>query len=301
MIEKSADSLLLDVRARVEELERLVSSMGHLEKIFPDLNYAGFKTEPAEAAFMRTTAWLYILYWETGKASVVYLVDIGKKWQTHRGEELDFHYRLVAVLRTYMQHNLSLSSNNDCVKKKMCEKWFKSSCGTSVPVEEEHWGCCLKVLLNGAYEFLDVLVSVVRRIEGDEDSGDMLSDWTLRVERYHAPHEFDRVIEEAASDMGREGVSAVVFRRRYLEIWNKSLSLCAFPYDFDQEARKLVEQALLSEPERVLPLTGKDLIERFDMTPGPEVGRLLKQADELFTANPCAKEELLIRLAEVKE
>ena len=54
-------------------------------------------------------------------------------------------------------------------------------------------------------------------------------------------------------------------------------------YDFDTEARKLIESTLLAlTDEVVVPITGHDIMERFGIPHGREVGYALKRAQSIY-------------------
>ncbi|HEX8279577.1 MAG TPA: hypothetical protein VF540_12820 [Segetibacter sp.] len=50
----------------------------------------------------------------------------------------------------------------------------------------------------------------------------------------------------------------------------------------------------------VLPLTGKDIIEKLKIAPGPKIGELLVKAQEIYNESPCHKEELLQKLEQYR-
>jgi hypothetical protein len=66
--------------------------------------------------------------------------------------------------------------------------------------------------------------------------------------------------------------------------------------DKNREARQLVEQTMLVEAENYLPITGGDIIQMIGIPPGPEVGKVLRKARELYRKAPCSREDLLKQL-----
>ena len=69
-------------------------------------------------------------------------------------------------------------------------------------------------------------------------------------------------------------------------------------YDFDREARRLVESSMLDDPVAGLPVDGADIIERLRVPPGPRMREILQAARRLYETKPCAKEALLAHLAD---
>ena len=101
--------------------------------------------------------------------------------------------------------------------------------------------------------------------------------------------------------MGRENIEATSLRERFYNNWVKELELLQGNYDFKVEARKLIERALLSETIDRLPITGHDIMETFNIKPGPQVGTLLERALILYQDQPCSREFLLDKLCQEME
>jgi hypothetical protein len=140
------------------------------------------------------------------------------------------------------------------------------------------------------------LLDALRAIEADDGREETAASWLFRLMRHHPASDFDRLIEEVAADMGREYLDVVRFRRRFYDRWVEALDALDGEYDFDVEARRLVEHALLTELAAAMPITGKDVIESLGIAPGPAVGEELERALALFSAAPCGRDELLERL-----
>lgn len=151
-------------------------------------------------------------------------------------------------------------------------------------------------LLDQAIAFVKAIHDCIRCVEGDDSRERIILQWDVRLQRTHPPHEFDRVISIAAADMGRENLDPVRFRKRYYDKWVAELRMLRGGYSFDAEARKLIENALLTEAIPVLPITGADIMEEFGLAPGPDVGKLLKRAKGINDAAPCSRAELLAKL-----
>ena len=172
--------------------------------------------------------------------------------------------------------------------------WQSIAAGEPAPASEEHWSKCLAALLNEALEFLDSLIDIARAIEADESRDAICDQWVFRLNRYYPPHEFDRLIAEIATDIGRDHVDPTQLRKRFYDKWAAEMSLLGSGFDFETEARKRIENVLLSSP--ILPITGRDIIQAFGIGPGPDVGRLLERAQSLYAAQPCNGDALIDRL-----
>ena len=210
------------------------------------------------------------------------------------------HPLLVRQLRTFLNHNLDAIEDHDISVQDSCELWFKRQCGTPVPEKDHQWRICLIGLLKEAIIFFEGLRNCVRNIEKDESRDQITSDWSFRLKRYHPPNEFDYLISKTAMDMGREKLDIVRFRRRHFVEWTNELSLLQGDYNFQIEGRKLIERELLNKTRPWLPITGEDIINELSIIPGPDVGQILDIARDLYTAEPCSKEELLQKLKGLK-
>ena len=119
---------------------------------------------------------------------------------------------------------------------------------------------------------------------------------TFAVNVAELPHEFDSLISIIAADMGHDGLDPVRLRLRFYDGWSRQLDLLSGDFEFEVEARKLIEHTLLSETTAVLPLTGKDVMEEFGIAPGPEVGRMLQRASAIYMSTPCSRKDLIEKL-----
>jgi hypothetical protein len=242
-------------------------------------------------------SWLYVQYFETGKLNTEFIGGYGNLSGIDIACLRD-HRARIQQLRTYCQHNLSFSEDHSRVIQAACEAWFKSECGTHLPSDENHWEKILVSIILEAKTYFENLEKIIRSIEANETFSQILEQWQLRISRFHAPHKFDVVIEKVASDWGRESFDAVKFRKRYYDKWRASFEYRTDQCDFEKEARKLVEQAMLSDQQDVLPIDGTDVMRAFDITPGSRVKEILQLGRELFTANPCSRDQLLAMILE---
>ena len=251
---------------------------------------------PAELGFIRTVSWLYVLLSEAGHPNVDFLTERFGAYHLESAEQTITFAILVQQLRTYLQHNLNPGKEQNRNIQDSCEHWFREHCLTPIPGNDDHWRACLIAILNQAIAFLKALHDCVRHIERDESCLQIMLDWRFRIKRTHPPHEFDRIIAVVVADMGREKLNPSLLRKRYYDKWTKELKMLQGDYNFDIEARKLVEAVLLTETSRVLPITGADIMQIFGLPPGPEIGKLLKKARHITDTEPCGRDELLEKL-----
>jgi hypothetical protein len=249
-----------------------------------------------ELGFWQSVAWLYALYYEVVKVDSVFLCAKLEAYELDADHAAREHRARVGRLRTYLQHNLDYTREHDRETRRACESWFHTACGTRVPNSDEAWRGCLARLLEDAVAFLALLTEAVRRIEQDDAHEQIRDEWVRRVDRHHEPQEFDALISITARDMGRDGINVIELRRRFYDKWITTLRFLADDYVFEKEARRLIEHAILNEAAPGLPITGEDMLQAFDIEPGPEVGRLLQRAKQLYEVSPMSGEDLLERL-----
>ena len=285
-------SKLLGIIQRRESIDKYSSALlpsrhevfGAVSVPLPDVNGS------AELAFIRAASWLYVHYLEVGRISINFLI------QRSTSQLSKSHINVVRCLRTWSQHNLDVQSNSDAVTSDTCSEWFQRNCGTRHPRSEVHWLTLCECLLLEAQNLFDQIEAEIERIEGEDCREQVLRQWEDRLNRTWPAFRYHELIQVVAADLGRSGVDPVAFFHRYGGTFSSGMTLLADNCDFEVEARKLIEKALLSEASSVLPLTGSDVMREFEMPPGPEVGQMLSLARSMYEQSPCDKETLLARL-----
>jgi hypothetical protein len=290
-------ALMYQAIAIQDEIDKVASKLNSDgAKVFGFTSQGIPKVTPPELGFLRVVSWFYILFFDIGKISIDFLSKRFATYELDPKGELIKHLQGIRCLRTFLQHSLDPRSTHDLEIQGICDQWFMQSCKTAVPSDEDQWMSCLVVFLKQSIAFLQGIKACIRAIERDESREQILLDWEFRRNRFHAPHEFDSVIEVAAADIGREGIDIEQFRRRHYEKWVKELEQLNGEYDFHLEARKCVERDLLFENVLVIPITGHDIMRDFGVPPGPKVGELLNLAKSIYMESPCSKSSLLEKL-----
>lgn len=246
-----------------------------------------------ELVFIRSVSWLYVLYFEAGRGSIKHLLRSNSHMRGHRD--------LVQALRTWSQHNLDPTSTRAADIESSCTKWFLDECGTRIPREDAHWAVLCESLVGDAKAFLEDIVDVIAAIEESPGCSELVKDWQRSLSRDWPAHAYHEVIASAASDAGFDSVDAARFYGRYGDTLRQHLQLLDDDCDHEFEIRKVVEMRLVSETEATLPVTGQQIMEHFDLGPGPAVGELLGKARQIFSnLDRCDAQELL-RLLERSE
>ena len=287
------------IETRRQELEQRASSLIGIQRLaFQEISIRNPSFYSPELAFYQVLTWLYVFYYEAGRISIPFLMDKFSTYGLDTVGKHRQHYEDVRLLRTYLQHNLNLESSRDLTLRRSSERWFSYTCGSSMPGSSNDWECCLMEILSAAESFLLNTIDCVREIERDQSCESIVSQWSVRIRLYHPKHEFERIVEMVAHDFGQDGLDSVKLTARFYDKWTKALRFLRDDYDFDEEARKLVEQTILSENEALVPVSGLDLMREFGLRPGRQVKDLKERATELYHANPCSKGELICRLRE---
>ena len=289
---------VLALRDRINAISTRFSGVG---PVFGPISLNLPKLEPAELGFIRVVSWLFVGYFETGKLGTEFLSELATTLNISAEQLNVAHRRRVQQLRTYCQHNLNPNEPRTQEIRSACEGWFAKHCGTHAPSDNAHWNKILLALISEAILYFSGLEKVLRQIEQSDSQGQILEQWILRVSRFHAPYKFDEIVAVVAADFGRENFDSVKFRRRYYDKWRKEFEVRTDDCDFEREARKLIEHALLSELEKVLPINGTDVMREFCIPPGNEVKEILALAKEIFNNAPCTYEQLLQRTRERRD
>ena len=249
-----------------------------------------------EPGFIRATSWLYCLYFEAGRVSLTFLRRLGEAYGLVDRQTADQHVKAVQFLRTELHHNLGFA-DSDLTTRTAAESWRRKACGTALPRTSEQWRDCYERIVDDSHRYLSAVDAVVRRIESDRDGAHQhIGDWIRCLERNWAASEFDPLIDNAKYRLAREALNTVVFRNRHVDKWRQKLDLLEDGFDFEFEATRLIEKTLLDADSVVLPITGKDVMERLGIKPGPVIGTLLEEARRHFEVHRCGKDELLSHL-----
>jgi hypothetical protein len=289
---ENSNALMYRIVTIKDNINRLASNVKDIDYIFDYISLEMPKLSHPELGFIRIVSWLYVLYYEAGKINVDFISQRFEAYNIDSDENLKMHFSNVHDLRTFLQHNLNSDREHDSKIDKICTNWFKRNCSTWVPNSDSEWESCLESILLNSIEFLKGLESCFREIEKDDSYTQIVEQWVLKRQQYHPPHDFERMIQLTANDMGRDNIDSKKICNKYMGGWKNELGLLKSDYDFAYEVRRRVENVLLNDVSLII--TGKDIIDR-GITPGPDVAVYLKKADLIYknSENTFSKEELL--------
>lgn len=289
---ENSNALMYEIVTIRDNINRLASNVKDIGYIFDNISLEMPKLSHPELGFIRIVSWLYVLYYEAGKINVDFISQRFEAYNIDSDENLKIHFSNVHYLRTFLQHNLNSEHKHDSNIAEICKEWFKNNCGTWVPDSDPEWKKCLESILLNSIDFLKGLEGCLREIEKDDSYNQIVEQWVFKRKQYHPPHEFEKVIQLTANDMGRDDFDSKKMCNKYMGEWKNELQLLKSDYDFAYEVRRRVENVLLNDVSLII--TGKDIIDR-GITPGSDVAAYLKRADLIYknSENIYSKEELL--------
>lgn len=275
------------------------------EPAFQDVNVVLPAANSApELAFIRATSWLYCLYFEAGRCSIKFLLQLADSYNLDTDKYRE-HMDEVRCLRTEFHHNLGFS-DSDYRSRRKVEDWYLSTCKTRRPASNEHWESCYKSLTDEENDksspaFLRFLEDVIRNLEQDSHLQNRIDDWIQRLNNDFPAARFDPLIEDAKVILGRSALDTIKFRNRFVSRWKKELEKLEEGYVFNDEASLLIEREILNDSTELFPLTGGQIIKHLNVKAGPEVGELLKHARTLYEAGIRDSQTILKKLEDFKQ
>jgi hypothetical protein len=295
----SSDLLVTFVSKR-DSLNRLADALAKT-KVYMEVGTPTPRLRDPELDFIRVVSWLYIHHVEAGATSIKFLTGLFDGFAVDGDRRGRSHVTDIGRIRAELQHNLVSDSFSDQITKRHCERWYLAACGTRMPGARKHWTLCVRRILSDAIALLEALEECLRALEADAGLEEKIIIWRRRLTRSYSPADFDRVVETVARDLGREGLDATRFRRRYYDRWKSELDLLEDGADFEKEIRRLVETSLVHESLSRPPITGVEIMEELAIEPGRTVGWLLEFANQLYQAGVRDRRELMERIrAEIR-
>ncbi|MEV7413929.1 hypothetical protein [Streptomyces sp. NPDC089919] len=247
---------------------------------------------PPEYGFYSTTNWLSSWLAEAWTTSFTFLFDQARVVGVDSAAAGGFPYTLDR-LRTRFAHNLDLGVPRDRETQAACYEWFKRSCGSAVPSGAQ-WEPCLAALLEAAVQYVAVAIEITRAIEQHPDAETLIGRWRTKLGRSGVVYDYLAVLERAAGDLGLLGLDLRDVRDRYRRRWDQSLALVPAAADVDEVTLRQMEQTLLAESGRVLPVTAGQVMERLRLTPGADVAAALRLGQVLYVLNPSQDRTALL-------
>jgi len=145
--------------------------------------------------------------------------------------------------RTVQVHNLSPENRSDEYKKRQADIWLTQNGGD--PIE---WGTCCRSLCMEVATAIESVANKWRQMTtSKEDAEPAIMELNLIVDREWPPHDFDRMVESAAIEIGLKGLDCVKYRESRLDGWRQLVTL----FETREHAQAAVNAAIRRELQRV--------------------------------------------------
>lgn len=253
-----------------------------------------------EASFLRLVSWSYVLLFEAGRVSVPYLIEL-PSGVDGTGSEAQETKELVHDLRTWSFHNLGLSNSRGLEMSRNVQRWFVKTCQQCPPEAGVAWQRCFLELSSRVQEVVEHCQGAMTSVLSSEDDGEATTqDLQRRVERTWMPAEFHKLVSDAAYRLGIT-VDCVAFTNRKSGGWREYLECLPWSDDPVGPMERIIERDLLDHAAEILPLDGRDIMNALDLEPGPEVGKALHRAREVWREGVRDRAGILKRLMQTRE
>ena len=199
-----------------------------------------------ELSFYRLVNWSYVLVTEAAKIPLKFLTNLPPL----KADQSFF--KEIAFLRTYVAHNLDVSSKNDRKTYAFVFQWFKGACGRSDPITPAHFAECCEQLLRGLEEKLRGGIEACDLLDDSVDGLRLVEDLRNRVELMWDAHRFDPMVARCAERLGRPSLDLRELRNRHIEVWRTTLEL-ADPENREEALEQRVEADVLAAIGDTLP------------------------------------------------
>ena len=132
-------------------------------------------------------------------------------------------------------------------------------------------------------------------LSSPDDGEAATADLRRRIDRSWEAVEFHKLVGDAGVRLG-VSVDAVAFSRPRIGRWRKYVECLPGSDDLEGQMVRMVERDLLDHAAEVLPIDGRDIMDALGLDAGPEVGKALHRARELFRSGERDSKMILERL-----
>jgi hypothetical protein len=250
------------------------------------------KGEHPELDFLRSVSWLYVFWFECAVNSTRILAEASETFGIAGNDVWYRHKRAVEAIRTLNQHGIRADSNRGQQLIADAEDWFAMAISTPVPSQQEHYTAACQRLVAEAVAGISMFESGLSAIEESVLRDAWLAKLSGGEARAIDNGRLDAAIEGSAAQIGFLGLSIRSFRERHQARWRELLGKTA-PDAVDDVLTRAIQRDLLEHANQILPLRADEIILAMGLSPGPEVGRWLRRAQELRRSKPRSRDELL--------
>lgn len=169
-----------------------------------------------ELHFVRLVAWGYVFLVEVASTPIRHIQTILRGADPSEHKKVADALRLVRNLRTSLAHQLSEGSHSDLQTKNFVADWLAINDG------DERWSMRIRRLCSSICEAIGAIIQKWDALNADKSSRSAAIEAMLSaVERQWPPHLFDRFLEEAAIELGINGMDYPIYRDLRMDGWRK--------------------------------------------------------------------------------
>jgi hypothetical protein len=278
---------LEDIERNIEAINALSNQLVGFDFFKPN-QFSISSTHSPELCFYKTVAYSYVLFRESGKSVDYFLKNRKGNYPGSKTYTDD-----VSLLRTFLFHRME----DKRISK--VEAFFDKRCNKKKPENEDDWEKCCAYILNNLNEIVKKSNEICEEINNDpEKAKDTIAQWQRLVHREHTSYETEMVFNTIKKELGLDNL-------QFKDLYNKEekdlnekekihesisnkIKLLDDGYNFEQEARKVIEPILLKYKACPLTLDDLDFIadekDRID---------ILFKSHIYYESNSCSKEDLL--------
>lgn len=283
---------------QIEDLKELINNealkIGKISPLFREIVSAPLSFTCYEAGFIKMVSWLYMLYYESGRGELEYATERFDLYNIDSEKTSRSHYKVINNLRTVFQHNAIIDTGKNITHRRNTESWFNRIINVNAPSNADEWEKSFNSITEDSLSLMTYLLQLLNEISRDDLKESILEDWHRKSSRTYQHYEFDSIIYIVAQEFGMSNYDVAKFRKQNAENWISELQNFTGNFEFKIEARKLIERDILRNP--VLPIIGTDIMEVFNIPPGPKVREIMKIALGIYIEKPCTKDELITKI-----
>lgn len=265
------------------------------ERAFRDATVRPPVGEDSEISFLRLVAWSYAVVFEAGRVAIPYLLQL-PGGTSGTSSDAKVARRRLNILRTWSVHNLGFGSNRDASISRDVQRWFMVTSGMYPPEGAEAWRSCFLALCSDVRLIVEHCQGAMTNVLLAPDDGNAaMADLRRRIDRSWPAEEFHKVVGDAVIRLGMR-IDAEKFSGPRLSRWREFLETVPDSDDLAARMVPMIERDLIDHVADVLPINGRDVMDRLGLAPGRDVGDALLRARELFRSGIVDPAELLERL-----
>ena len=249
----------------------------------------------AELRFVRAVLFYYSLFIECGTKPVRFCSN-QTQFKSLLSGDPNASLKFIHALRTQIAHSLDASSHSSTIEA-TARSWFRQHTRADFPTSEDEWGRCFQAIDQLGSSLLAAIETFLRDLEGDPEMEFMRKELRRSIDGGLSRIDIESLVAEILKEQRREDLSPGRLTERYHSQWTNILSLKSSRVDLLDEARKLIEQTVFETKEQP-PLTGREIMEKLSIPPGPLVGELMREQSAIFLNGTRKPDEILGKLRE---